>query len=88
MDPTATLKDIRDFITLSKRGSLDETDARQLVDLIEALDDWIMIGGVLPKDWAQDAMVEMFQCAAKGENEIAKAIERIVQDWLVTEEQN
>ena len=35
-----------------------------------------------------DAMVEMFQCAAKGENEIAKAIERIVQDWLVTEEQN
>jgi hypothetical protein len=29
-----------------------------------------------------DAMVEMFKCAAKGENEIAKAVQRIVEDFL------
>lgn len=34
-----------------------------------------------------DAMVSMFQCAAKGENEIAKAVQRIVEDFLVTDEE-
>jgi hypothetical protein len=29
-----------------------------------------------------DAMVEMFKCAAKGENEIAQAVQRIVEDFL------
>ena len=30
-----------------------------------------------------DAMVEMFQCAAKGGNEVATAVQRIVEDWIV-----
>lgn len=29
-----------------------------------------------------EAMVAFFQCAAKGENEIAKAVENIVRDFL------
>lgn len=32
-----------------------------------------------------DAMVEMFQCAAKGGNEIAQAVQRIVEDYTVSE---
>lgn len=30
-----------------------------------------------------DAMVHMFQCAAKGENEVAKAVQRIVEDYII-----
>ena len=30
-----------------------------------------------------EAMVEMFKCAAKGENEIAKAVMRIVEDYIL-----
>jgi uncharacterized coiled-coil DUF342 family protein len=29
-----------------------------------------------------DAMVEMFKCAAKGGNEVAAAVQRIVEDFL------
>lgn len=32
-----------------------------------------------------DAMVAMFQCAAKGGNEVAAAVQRIVEDYLVTD---
>ena len=31
------------------------------------------------------AMVEMFQCAAKGENEVAKAVQSIIEDWVVSD---
>lgn len=33
-----------------------------------------------------EAMIEMFQCAAKGGNEVAAAVQRIVEDWLTTDE--
>ena len=33
-----------------------------------------------------DAMAEMFQCAAKGGNEIAVAVQRITDDFLVDDE--
>ena len=32
------------------------------------------------------AMVEMFQCAAKGENEVAKAVQGIVEEYIVSDE--
>lgn len=30
-----------------------------------------------------NAMHEMFQCAAKGGNEVAQAVQKIVEDWIV-----
>ena len=32
-----------------------------------------------------EAMVAMFRCAAKGGNEVAAAVQRIVEDFLVTD---
>lgn len=32
-----------------------------------------------------DAMIAMFQCAAKGGNEVALAVKRIVEDWIVSD---
>ena len=34
-----------------------------------------------------EAMVAMFQCAAKGGNEVAMAVQRIVEDFLTTDEE-
>jgi|SRR6185312_7744176 len=30
----------------------------------------------------EEAMVAMFQCAAKGGNEVAAAVQKIVEDWI------
>ncbi len=34
-----------------------------------------------------DAMVEMFSCAAKGESEIAKAVMKIIDDYITSSEE-
>ena len=34
-----------------------------------------------------EAMVMFFQCAAKGENEVAKAVKSIVEDFLISDEE-
>lgn len=34
-----------------------------------------------------EAMVQFFQCAAKGGNEVAAAVERIVEDYIVSDEE-
>jgi hypothetical protein len=58
MDPDANLKeqrelvrDIRRYIENEGRAPTDDTD--RLVDLVEALDEWIVKGGFLPRDWRQ-----------------------------------
>lgn len=34
-----------------------------------------------------DAMIEMFRCAAKGGNEVAAAVQRIVEDYLICDKE-
>jgi len=52
---------------------------RQKVELLDRLS---------KKQSAQiEAMVNFFQCAAKGEHEVAKAVQRIVEDFLVSDEE-
>ena len=34
-----------------------------------------------------EAMVAMFQCAAKGGNEVAQAVQRIVEDYIISDEE-
>ena len=57
MDPSATLTEIRELLIngeIGNRYAEESCDqARRLAELIEALDGWIIKGGVLPKDWAQ-----------------------------------
>ena len=54
MDPNATLEQIRELVfrstSYSPRG-LNWDDSAQLVELIEALDEWLMTGGFKPEDW-------------------------------------
>lgn len=59
MDPNATLDEMR---TLAKRISaayddeegngVDQDDANQLAELVEAMDGWLKGKGFLPKEWA------------------------------------
>ncbi len=49
MDPTETLKDIRD--ASSRLEDTDDPDVVQLIDGVAALDDWIGRGGFLPDQW-------------------------------------
>ena len=50
MDPDANLKEQRRIVTRCING--EPWDAERLVDLVEALDNWIKKGGALPHDWA------------------------------------
>jgi hypothetical protein len=54
MDPNETLKQIRELLTEWWRCGDREEEYSVLVnivDKIEALDDWITSGGFLPADW-------------------------------------
>jgi hypothetical protein len=52
MDPNTTLKQIRELVTrIISYGSDDLDDGEELATLFEALDEWIVNGGFLPKDW-------------------------------------
>jgi hypothetical protein len=46
MDPTATLKRIRE---ICEQGNA--IDLAELIDLVEALDQWMTRGGFLPTQW-------------------------------------
>lgn len=60
MDPTAALAEMR---TLSARMLDDESDhvdtgdAVRLAELVQALDQWIGVGGFLPVDWTKSRPV-------------------------------
>jgi hypothetical protein len=51
MDPNATLARIRQLTTIGKTHVLKEDESTELVDLISALDEWIVKGGFFPRDW-------------------------------------
>lgn len=46
MDPNATLQEIRELV-----GNNGGNDVGRLVELIDALDEWLTNGGFLPSDW-------------------------------------
>jgi hypothetical protein len=59
MDPTANLAEIRQLTAKGLRSSikyvgplLSAEEQYRLLELIEALDGWIMGGGFLPQSWA------------------------------------
>jgi hypothetical protein len=52
MDPDATLAQIRELMaTHHTHNDLGEEETAQLVELIDALDEWMTKGGFLPTDW-------------------------------------
>lgn len=56
MDPDANLKETRRLterlLAAFDRGETpDKYDADRLCELVTALDQWIMKGGLLPRDW-------------------------------------
>ena len=51
MDPNETLAMIRELVRAGHAGKWSGTDARELVDLTQALDDWLTRGGFLPDAW-------------------------------------
>lgn len=59
MDPDQALADIRDMIH-GLRNAIDDEEfdtaifeAEYLATAVEALDEWITGGGLLPEDWAR-----------------------------------
>lgn len=60
MDPNATLSSMlsiaSDIIEAQERDNVDlmgADDACELAELVQALDEWLRKGGMLPKDWAK-----------------------------------
>lgn len=57
MDPNANLAEQRRLvarISSTKQGlGADAIDALRLVELVDALDSWIMNGGALPRAWKE-----------------------------------
>lgn len=53
MDPDITLANIRRLTKLTHERDLEPSEADDLAELIEALDDWIARGGFLPRAWAR-----------------------------------
>ena len=50
MDPNAALAELRKFIDMSGID-ISIGDVIEILDLIEALDEWLTKGGCLPKEW-------------------------------------
>lgn len=48
MDPDATLAAIR-----ALRGTTDPAELAELANLVHSLDDWLTLGGFLPRAWRQ-----------------------------------
>jgi hypothetical protein len=53
MDPNETLKQIRHFAELVKKGENPRGSERQVRWLFEDLDRWLTNGGPLPDDWSR-----------------------------------
>mgnify|MGYP007011099275 CR=1 FL=1 len=55
MDPNETLAELRELVTLQRKGKVhpDKADyyVRMVSDLVEALDEWLSKGGFMPEDW-------------------------------------
>jgi hypothetical protein len=52
MDPDAALAQIRELIIKQQTEcELSESDAADLVELIDGLDEWLTKGGFLPTEW-------------------------------------
>lgn len=51
MDPNVTLQRIRKILADYARESEEHELANELVDRIDALDNWLTCGGYLPSDW-------------------------------------
>lgn len=58
MDPNECLKELRALVRKGAYGdggcdlcSINSTDAVRMVELFEALDDWLSRGGFLPARW-------------------------------------
>ena len=55
MDPDETLKKLREALELYCRRYRDKgtglREADDMADAVEALDNWLSIGGFLPEDW-------------------------------------
>ena len=73
MDPTANLVELRELI--AEYRAREEKANRELVapqhqaedfdrimELFEALDEWIMKGGFLPEDWARERKFSYYPC--------------------------
>jgi hypothetical protein len=52
MDPDTTLKGIRAYIRAANENGLTLDEKFELIELIEALDEWLSKGGFLPSAWA------------------------------------
>jgi hypothetical protein len=63
MDPTETLRRIRAHVRAFEEGQLDDDQVGALVDLIEALDQWIAGGGAPPAPWAKAHTAAMLAAA-------------------------
>jgi hypothetical protein len=55
MDPNANLEEARRIadrlLNQDAEDGSDVEDGRRLAELVQALDEWIMKGGFLPRDW-------------------------------------
>jgi len=68
MDPNANLAEIRHLVeSMREEHEVDALDAARLVELIEALDNWIVGGGFLPEAW-QHVPTETFEDSTNAES--------------------
>jgi hypothetical protein len=53
MDPDATLAQIRNLIIQHQTSAeeMSTSDAAELVELVDSLDEWMTKGGFLPTEW-------------------------------------
>ena len=51
MDPNKTLEDLRAELAWLHGETTDTPDPEYVLDLFEALDQWLSQGGFLPADW-------------------------------------
>lgn len=54
MDPDAALAQIRELIVKHQTSSeeISTSDAAELVELVDSLDEWMTKGGFLPTEWS------------------------------------
>jgi len=54
MDPDAALQQLREYYNLAQDGLMTgDTDAMEIAEVFDDLDNWITGGGFLPAEWQQ-----------------------------------